>query len=107
MARHQQPALIKAMGVWKALSENGFRGRTATELRIEFDMPKSTCWRILKTLEEGNWVVRKPGGRQREDIWQISPSFLEVLAKYRQYMMGRVQGVKDEYRAVTKEDLEA
>lgn len=50
------PAAVSTLNILELLSEARFSSVTLTEIASELDMHKSTCLRILKTLEEMNYV---------------------------------------------------
>ncbi|WP_267643150.1 IclR family transcriptional regulator [Haloarchaeobius amylolyticus] len=64
-------SLVRANRVIERLVE--MQAATVSELAAEFDMPLSTMYEYVNTLETINYITKQPDGRYR-----VSSSFLEV-----------------------------
>lgn len=91
-ANYQIPILVKSLKVIDLLS-NSKEGMTFTEILENLDIPKTTLFRILQTLENQNWLQKKSDrysigymfihygliGLSSRDIRRISVPYLENL----------------------------
>ncbi|MBM3862029.1 MAG: helix-turn-helix domain-containing protein, partial [Verrucomicrobia bacterium] len=76
--KHTIPAVIKAMELVRVLAEEA--GETTTKaLAIRLGIPRTTCYRILRSLTAKDWVRPLAGGRH-----ELSLGLLPVLNPLRQ-----------------------
>ena len=76
--RHTVPAVTKAIDLLRMLAEEP--GETSTKaLAFRLGIPKSTCYRILRSLIARDWVRPQPGGSH-----ELSLGLLPLLTRFRQ-----------------------
>ncbi|WFB36995.1 helix-turn-helix domain-containing protein [Kiritimatiellota bacterium B12222] len=64
MPSHQRiPILNRTLQVLEALTQRG--QASAKQLSMDLDIPPATCYRILNTLADANWLLRDPVGDYR------------------------------------------
>jgi DNA-binding IclR family transcriptional regulator len=75
--KHTIPAVTKAMELLRALVEPG-RETTTKALALRLGIPRTTCYRILRSLIDRDWVRPTAGGRH-----EISLGLLPLLESLR------------------------
>jgi len=105
MSKELNQSVSKALVVFGVLLDDGFQGKTLAELEARVRVPRTTIWRLLKTLEAHGWVVEAPVPGTKGTSWRVSSQLAKVAHAYQRDALSRVQAVRREYRDVTGEEL--
>lgn len=100
-------SITRGLLLLECLFEDGFEGKTLEEISELIDVPRTTAWRMLKTMEARGWVVEVPISGSKQGRWQVSIKLAGIADAYEQHALARVQGVKREFREVTGRELNA
>lgn len=100
-------SLMRGLSIMECLFEDSFEGKTLDEIFEATDIPSSTAWRMLQTLETKGWVVELPVGGSKQGRWRVSTKLISVSASYERHALAHVQSVKREFRDITGRELEA
>jgi len=95
----------RGLNVFECLFEDGFEGRTLQEICDITEIPSTTAWRLLKTLEAKGWVVEAPIAGSKQGCWRVSSRLAGIAHAYERFALERVHGIKSEFREVTGKEL--
>ncbi|MCG6659297.1 helix-turn-helix domain-containing protein [Halomonas campisalis] len=105
MSKEMNQSVSKAMTLFEALLADGFKGKRLGEIAVAVEVSTTTAWRLLKTLEAHGWVVEVPVPGSKGMHWKVSSQLVTVAHAYQRDALRRIQGVQQEYRNVTGEEL--
>ncbi|MBQ0796246.1 helix-turn-helix domain-containing protein [Zhongshania sp.] len=98
-------SLLRGLSIMECLFEDSFEGKTLDEIFEATDIPSSTAWRMLQTLEAKGWVVELPVGGSKQGRWRVSAKLTSISASYERHALEQVQTIKREFRGVVGKDL--
>lgn len=100
-------SIIRGLTILECLFEDGFEGKTLDEIFKQTDIPWTTSWRMLKTMEAKGWVVEVPISGSKRGRWRVSTKLAAIADAYEQHALARLQVVRREFREVTGRELNA
>ena len=100
-------SVLRATRIMEALYEDGFEGKNLKEISRTTDIPLTTAWRLLKTLESEGWVIEMPVVGSKQGRWKVSTKLAAIADAYEQHALAQIQGVKWEFKQVTGRELSA
>jgi len=100
-------SVARGIHVLESLFENGFQGKTETEVSKDTGIPLTTVFRILNTLKEENWVVEIPVKGSKLKLWKVSLAITEISKAYEVNALKQVQQIKSEHLRVIGKELKA
>jgi len=100
-------SIIRGLTILECLFEEGFEGKTLDEIFTQTDIPWTTSWRMLKTMEAKGWVVEVPIGGSKQGRWRASSKIVEIANAYERNAIAKVQGIKNEFSNMTGRELKA
>lgn len=107
MSENMNNSILRGVQVLEYLFENDFQGKTETDVSNKTEIPLTTVFRILKTLESLGWVVEHaiPGSKLK--LWKISIKLTEISKSYELNALRQVQQIKAEHFRVIGKEINA
>lgn len=105
MSEPLNQSVSKALALFEVLVTDGFKGKRLGEVAVAAEVPTTTAWRLLKTLEAHGWVVEVPVAGSKQGHWKVATRLASVAHAYQRDALNRLQAVRQEYRDVTGEEL--
>lgn len=93
-------SVSRLLQVFECLYADDFSPKSALDIVERTDIPMTSVWRILKTLETQGWAVNTS-----QKTWKVSDKMLGIAEAYELHAIRRVQAIRDEYRSVTGKEL--
>lgn len=100
-------SVVRAITILECLFEDDFKGKTLGEISADTNIPSTTAWRILKTIEAKGWVIDVPIAGSKQGAWRLSTKIVGIADSYEQHALAQVQGIKREFQQVTGRELRA
>lgn len=105
-------SIVKAVRVLESLFEDGFSGKTIEQIHQAAEIPRTTTWRLLKSLKAAGWVVEvsTSSGKNAHwtsSSWKVSDKIVAVSDQYRRQALADIQAIERAYLRVTGENLAA
>lgn len=108
MSKDLNQSLIKGIRVLEAMFEDGFHARTVAEIASRAELPHTTTWRLLKTLEARGWVVEIPSAASSQHRWELSADPLARIAhRYQEHALNQIHAIKNQFHDITGKELNA
>jgi len=107
MSEGMNSSVLRGIKVLECLFVDGFQGKTEMDISQQTDIPLTTVFRILKTLESSGWIIEKPVSGSKLKVWKISIKIVEIAHSYELSALKQVQQIKAEHLNVIGKELNA
>ena len=100
-------SVIRATDILEYLFANDFSAKTLSEIDEHTNVPATSSWRILKSLEAQGWVIEKKISGKKNSQWEISRKIVGIAHAFERQALNKVHSIKNEFRDITGRDLNA
>ncbi len=98
-------SVLRATSILECLFSDDFSGKTLDDVIAATDIPWTTVWRILKTLESQGWVTETTIQGGKKTRWKTSRKILEIAHAYKRYALNKAHAIELEYLNIAGEEL--
>ncbi len=71
------------------------------EIAQQADLPETTTWRILKSLEKQGWAIHS----SKNHTWILGGPLIKLAHAHRRYMLNQMDSIQNDYESVAGESL--
>ncbi|MCB1872010.1 MAG: helix-turn-helix domain-containing protein [Gammaproteobacteria bacterium] len=91
----------RTIQVINSMAHSDLTPKRREEIAQQADLPETTTWRILKSLEKQGWAVRNP----KDHTWTLGSPLIKLAHAYRRYTLNQMSSIQSDYESVAGESL--